>query len=209
MTKFLITALAAGALMGLGFAGTDLFNPHTAAAEANRMNIDAQHQQTMYQLDEQLAAAKTEAEIKEIQRQQVLLDAQYAHDIQALNQDLAHRDVAFKTWMTILAFLGGALSIAIILGTFLWTGSKVLASISFDPTPTSKYIPPVEKKIVNLPEREPYDPWSEPDYRRQKRVAAQQEERREREELQALAARMKTLSDSVQMSAEEYNKPRW
>jgi len=109
-TKFLITALVAGLLIGLAFAGTDLLNPRTAAAKANRMNIDAQHQQAMYELEERLSTAQTEAEVKEIQRQEALLDAQYQHDIQALSQDLAHQDLAFRTWMTVFTIFAGAIA---------------------------------------------------------------------------------------------------
>ena len=39
MTKFLITALVAGTLMGLAFAGTDLLNPHTASAPRSISNF--------------------------------------------------------------------------------------------------------------------------------------------------------------------------
>ena len=70
----------------------------------------------------------------------------------------------------------------------------------------AKITPEVEKRIPNLPEREPYDHWNSPDYRHQKRVVAQDEERKDRKEVQALAARMKALTDPVQMSRKEYYK---
>ncbi|MDL1944335.1 hypothetical protein FBQ99_18530 [Chloroflexi bacterium CFX2] len=212
MTKFLITALIAGALMGLAFAGTDLFNPRTSAAEANRMNIDAQHQQAMYLLDEQLAAAKTEAEIKEIQRQQALLDAQYQHDIQALSQDLAHQDLAFRTWMMVLTILASAIALTLFLGTTIWVGSRAWAyvqSIQPKEVPMAKNVPPVEQWIPNLAEREPYDPWTDQNYRRRMKTAAKDQERKEREEqkeAELLATRMQYVSDPARVSGDQYNK---
>lgn len=189
-----------GFLLGANFKDATWLNRDIAAAEADRINIENAHQQAINELQERHEAAKTDAEIQQIKREQELLDAQYQHDIQVLSQDLAHRDAAFKTRMTVLTFLGSALSIALVLGTFFWTGSKVLASISFDPTPTPKYIPPVKKKIVNLPERKTYDRWTDLNYRSQKRTAAQNQERKDRE------TRLKSVSDPAKMSGDKRNK---
>lgn len=211
-TKFLITTMVAGLLMGLAFAGTDLFNPKTAAAAANRIDVDTQHQQAMYQLDEQLAAAKTEADIKEIERQQALLDAQYQHNIQVLNQDLAHQDLAFRTWMTVLTILAGAFALTFLLGTTIWVGSKAWVHVQSNPpeeVPMAKHIPPVEQGIPNLPDRESYNPWTDPNYRRRMKTAAKNQERKEREEqmeAELMAARIKYISDPTKISTEEYNQ---
>lgn len=198
-----------GFLLGANIKDATWLNSDIAAAQANRINIENAHQQATYELQERLSVAKTEAEIKEIQRQQGLLDAQYAHDIQALNQDLAHKDLAFKTWMTVFTIFGGAFALMLFISTTIWVGSKAWVYIQSAPlkeVPMSKFVPPVKKKIPNLPEREPYDPWNSPNYRRQKRVAAQQEERKEREEMKALAARMKALINPAKMSSQEYKK---
>lgn len=212
-TKFLITALVAGLLMGLAFAGTDLFNPHTAAAEANRMHIDAQHRQAMYQLDEQLAAVQTDAEIREIQRQQEMLDAQYQHDIQALSQDLAHRDLAFRTWMTVLTILASAFALVFLIGSTILVVSKARVYVHSNLSkeiPMADAVPSVEQWIPNLPEREPYDALDPKQIlfetrlnERMQEIAAMREEQKEAE---LLAARMKHLSDPAKMSSAEYNK---
>ena len=198
-----------GILLGADLTTATWLNPEIASAEAMRLEIEARHMEETYKLQEQLAQAQTEADIRAIEREQALLDAQYQHDIQALQQDIEHRDIAFKTWMTILAFMGGALSFAIVIATTVWV---VATTKNAQPRPvysqpTSTYIPPVEKKIVSVPEREPYDPWASPDYRRQQRDAAKQEERKEREEIQTLADRMRSLSNNpAQMSSAEYYK---
>ncbi len=105
--------------------------------------------------------------------------------------------------------MGGTLSFAVVIATTVWV---VATAKNAQPhpvysKPTAPYIPPVEKKIVSVPEREPYDPWTSPDYRRQQRDAAKQEERKEREEKQTLADRMRSLSNNpTKMSSAEYYK---
>ena len=157
-------------IIGVNIKGAKWLNREIASAEANRINIENAHQQATYELQERLANAQTEAEIQDIQRKQKLLDAQYTHDIQALTQDLEHRETAFKTWMNVLTFLGGALSIAIVSSTVLWFGSKAIATVR-TATPnaesSSASIPPI-KTIQPLPERGFYDPWQSEKYRREK-----------------------------------------
>ena len=198
-----------GFLLGANLKDATWLNSDIAAAEANRIQIENNHQQATYELQERLAAAQNEAEIKQIKRQQSLLDAQYAHDIQALNQDLAHKDLAFRTWMTVLTILAGAFAVALFMSTTVWVGSRAWVYIQSNlrkEEAMAKITPRVEKRVPNLPEREPYDLWNSPAYRRQQKVAAQEEERREREESQALAARMKALTDPAQMSRKDYYK---
>lgn len=192
-----------GFLLGANLKDATWLNPGIAAAQADRISIENAHQQATYELKEHLETAKTEAEIKEIERQQTLLDAQYRHDIQALNQDLAHQDLAFRTWMNVLTILAGAFALTLLLGTTIWVGSKAwvyIQSNSRKEEVMAKVAPTMEKRIPNLPEREPYDPWNDPNYRRQKRVAAQDQERKERE------ARMKYVSDPAKMSGDKRNK---
>ena len=166
---FIIVVIMA-LIIGVNIKGATWLNREIASAEANRINIENAHQQATYELQERLANAQTEAEIQDIQRKQKLLDAQYTHDIQALTQDLEHRETAFKTWMNVLTFLGGALSIAIVSSTVLWFGSKAIATVR-TATPnaesSSASIPPI-KTIQPLPERRSYDPWQSEKYRREK-----------------------------------------
>ncbi len=119
-------------LLGANIREATWLNPKIASAEANLMKIEAAHIQATYELQERLANAQTDAEIKAIQREQKLLDAQYEHDILTLSQDLEHREVAFRTLMTVLMYVGGALSIAIIIATvFLmvsWSITRVRAA---------------------------------------------------------------------------------
>ena len=195
-------------LFGLNLNDATWLNPNIANSEAYRIRLDAEHQRALDQLDEQLKAAQNEAAIKEIQRQQTLLDAQYEHNIQAMEQDLAHSEVAFQTWMAVLTILGGALALALCISTTIWVCSRAwvyIQSNSQKENAMTKNIPPVEKWIPNLPERKPYDPWMDPEYRRQQRIAAQQRELKEREENKTIATRIKWLSNTERVSKSKYN----
>lgn len=167
-------------LLGANIKDATWFNPEIAKAEAKSIEIEATHQEATYKLQEQLAQAQTEAEIQSVQRQQKLLDAQYEHDRQALSQDLEHRETGFKTWMIVLTFVGGALSIAIIIATILWFGSRALVKVRtatpHSQSSASASIPPINI-IQPLPERETYDPWQSRRYRRAKIKEARYRER--------------------------------
>lgn len=196
-------------LLGANLKDAKWINPDIADSEAYRIRIDAEHQRAMDQLDEQLKATQNEAAVKEIQRQQSLLDAKYQHDIQALNQDLAHQDLAFRTKMAVWTILASAFALLLFVITVIWVSSRAWVYIQANSRKENamvKNIPPVEKWIPNLPEREPYDPWNDPSYRRQQRVAAQDQERKEREEIRTIVARMKGLSNSKQISKNEYDE---
>ncbi len=201
-----------GFLLGINIKDATWLNSDIAAAEGDRITIENAHQQATYELQERLAAAQTEAEFKEIQRQQALLDAQYQHDIQALNQDLAHQDLAFRTWMRVLTILAGAFALTLLLGTNIWVGSKAwvyIQSNSRKEEAMAKVAPTMEKRIPNLPKREPYDPWADPNYRRRMKAAAQKQERKEREEqkeAELLAVRMTNVSDPAKMSGDKRNE---
>ncbi|MFZ5885619.1 MAG: hypothetical protein ACOYYI_17770 [Chloroflexota bacterium] len=199
-----------GVLLGANIKDATWLNSDIAAAEAERIHIENAYHQETYNLQIRLAAAKTEAEIKEIQRQQALLDAQYQHDIQALSQDLAHRDLAFRTWMTVLTILAGAFALTLLLTTTIWVGSRARVYVQSNlpkEVPMAKIVPPVAQRIPNLPEREPYDPWADPNYRRRMKTAAKNQEQKAREEqkeAELLAARMTYFSDPAKVSHDQY-----
>jgi hypothetical protein len=199
-------------LLGVDLKDATWLNRDIATAEARRIEIENAHQQAMNLLNEQLATAQTQAEIRQIERQQALLDAQYQRDIQALSQALAQDDLAFRTWMTVLTIFAGAFALTLLLGTTIWFGSKAWVYIQSNlpkEVPMAKYIPSVQQRIPNLPEREPYDPWADPNYRRRRKTAAKNQEQKEREEqkeAELLAARMEYISDPAKMSGDKRNK---
>lgn len=211
---FLALVILLGAVaLGANIKDATWLNSDIAAAQADRISIENAYQQETYNLQIRLAAAKTEAEIKEIQRQQALLDAKYAHEIEALKQDLAHRDLAFQTWMTALTILAGTFALSLPLSTTIWVGSRAWVYVKSIPpkeVPMARVVPPVEQRIPNLPERELYDPWADPNYRRRMKAAAKKQEQKAREEqkeAEMLEVRMSRIpEDPMKMSGNKRNK---
>ena len=122
-----------------------------------------------------------------------------------LSQDLAHKEVAFSTSMTILELAAKALVAALALGVLLWFAVKacsILRSSRNNSGTPQEQVPASEKERQVVPERNSYDPWYSPHYRLQKRKAARQTERSLREA--ELIARMKPIKDQSIMSSEEY-----
>lgn len=202
-----------GFLLGTNFKDATWLNRDIAAAEAERIHIENAYQQETYNLQIRLAAAQTEAEIKEIQRQQALLDAQYQHDIQALSQDLAHRDLAFRTWMTVLTIFAAAAALTLFLGTTIWIGARARVYVQSHlpkETPMTRNVPPIEQRIPNVAEREPYDALDPKQILFEKRLNERLQEivaeREEQLEAEILEVRMSHLSDPSKMSRDQYNK---
>ena len=205
-----VTIIVMAGLLGSNLKEAKWLNPEIAAAEASLINIEAAHQSATYELQERLSTAQTEAEIQAIQREQNLLDAQYQHDIQALGQDLAHKDLAFRTAMTALTIIVGAFAFTLAAASIIWVITRAVVYIRSIPSkeePMRKSIPVIEKRIPNVAERAPYDALD----RNQILFANRLDERMreitaEREESELLAARLKALSNREKMSSEEYKK---
>ncbi|MFZ5857190.1 MAG: hypothetical protein ACOYZ6_10185 [Chloroflexota bacterium] len=201
-----------GFLLGTNIKDATWLNSGIAAAQAERISIDNAHQQATYELQERLETTRTDAEIQQIRREQELLDAQYQHDIQVLSQDLEHRELSFRTWMTALTIFSSAVALTLPLGTTIWAVSRARVYVQSNlpkEAPMAKYIPTVQQWIPNLPESEPYDPWADPTYRRRMKTAAVNQERKEREkqkEAELLAVRMKYASDPTKISGDKRSK---
>jgi hypothetical protein len=211
---FLAMVILLGAVaLGANIKDAKWWNRDIAAAEAERIHVENAYQQETYNLQIRLATAKTEAAIRETQRQQALLDAKYAHDIQALSQDLVHRDLAFRTWMTALTILAGAFALSLLLTTTIWVGSRARVYVQSNlpkEVPMAKYVPQVKQWIPNLPERQPYDAFDPKQVlfenrlnERLQEIAAEHEKQKEAE---LLAARMKYVTDPAKMSGDKRNK---
>jgi hypothetical protein len=205
----------AGLVTGLSASGTDILNPNTSVAEAQQMNMETAHQQAVYQLQERRETAKTEAQIREIDLQQTLLDAQYQHDIQVLNQNLAHREMGFKIWMAVIAMLGGAIAATVFVGSTILIGSRALvyvrSSASYkrpiEERPMTNRVPPPETKV---PIREAYDPLDVKAILYEKRLNERLQElspdHTDLDDDEILEARMRAAVDPARMSSQNYSK---
>lgn len=198
-------------LLGMNIKEATWLNSGIARAEAERIQVETAHQQATYELQIRRETAQTEAEIRQIQREQEMLDAQHAHDLQVLDQDIANR----QRWADFVINAATILSIGMgflaAISTLTLVVAKAVTMVrsvpNAEPVVTAPRTVPEIKMIPSVPEREPYDPWASPNYRRQQRDAAKQEERKDREEMQVLADRMRSLGNNpAQMSSAEYYK---
>ncbi len=115
----LIVLLVTGLMSGLFAAGTDLLNPYTSQAEAERISVDTQHQATMNGLAEQREQAKTQAEIASILRQQDAEQKRYEAELRYLEQLYAKKLDAYDRWIKVrdalLLVFGSATSLAFLI----------------------------------------------------------------------------------------------
>ena len=198
-------------LLGMNIKEATWLNSGIARAEAERIQVETAHQQATYELQIRRETAQTEAEIRQIQREQEMLDAQHAHDLKVLDQDIANRQRWADFVINAAAILSIGAGVLTALSIFTLVVAKSVAMVRAVPSATPvisapRTVPEI-KMIPYVPEREPYDPWASPDYRRQQRDAAKQEELKEREEMQVLADRMRSLGNNpAQMSSAEYYK---
>jgi hypothetical protein len=78
-------------LLGMNIKEATWLNSGIAKAEAERIQVETAHQQATNELQIRRETAQTEAEIRQIQREQEKLDAQHAYDLHILDQDIANR----------------------------------------------------------------------------------------------------------------------
>lgn len=206
----LLGIILMGFLLGMNIKDATWLNSGIAKAEAERIQVETAHQQATNELQIRRLSAQTEAEIRQIQREQEKLDAQHAYDLQVLNQDIANRQRWADFLINAMTFLSIGAGVLVALSIFTLVVAKSVAMVRAVPSaasviPAPRIVPEIQK-IPSVPERVQYDPWTSPDYRQQQLNAAKQEERKEREEAQAFANRMKSFSDPTRMSSTEYYK---
>lgn len=217
-TKVLIVLLVTGFVTGLFAADIDLLNPNTSAAEANRMNIETAYKQAAYDLQIRRETAQTEAEIRQIQREQEKLDAQHAYDLHILDQNIANRQRWADFWITAATFLSIGAGVLTALSIFTLVVAKSVAMVRAVPSatpviPVPRTVPEIQM-IPSVPERQSYEPLDvpqqfveDPGQLYDRRVAERfQEVTQQKKEASLLAARMKATIDPARMSSTEYHK---
>jgi len=205
ITGFTIFLLIAGAIFGLFAAGTDIINPTTSQAEAQRMDAETRHLEAMNQFEEQRAAAETEAEIAAIRHQQELEEARYEAELariaadqnyyeQMLNIKLNARQISLVT----LVVLAGTAGIALII-----VGTKfALVRIEMH-SPTSPATPIAAKQATTQPTSPATPRQHSPNGYEQMRIEARQRELLDRH---ITLQRVHNACDPKGTSKEDYDK---
>ncbi|MBI5295357.1 MAG: hypothetical protein HY869_07760 [Chloroflexi bacterium] len=204
ITGFAAFLIIVGVITGTLLGG---LNPWTDPAEAESIHVENEHQHIMNQLDEQLAQAKTEADIQAVHNQQALENAKYEHEMQLLEQDLIHRDIAFKMRMNVLTFMSYLLTATGTILATIWAGKKILTTTQKSAAQAevqATTTPPSGTHPLSAPEKTPTTPWISPSYRRQRIEAARQEERNQRKN--TTCPQISSYKDPARISKEEYKR---
>lgn len=70
LVVLMVILIVAGSIFGMAVSGADIFNPAQSAAEANRINVETNHQQAIFEQEQRLSEVQTTAQIEAIQREQ-------------------------------------------------------------------------------------------------------------------------------------------
>ncbi|MCX7608155.1 MAG: hypothetical protein N2049_02910 [Anaerolineales bacterium] len=118
---FTLLILIVGGVASLGLSNIELLNPTTSQAEAERIRIDNNHQNVMYQLEEQLAAAKTDQEITRIRHEMELEETRHQAELARIAADQAYYETMlninaniYQGFMIVLVIASGAVTISVI-----------------------------------------------------------------------------------------------
>jgi len=142
----LIVLLVAGAFVGLSAASTDLLNPNTSRAEADRVRAKTEHDSVMNKLEEQREQAKTEAEIATIQRQQEAEQKRFEEEMQYIEQHYTQKLTAYESWVKVRNTLLLAFGVSMSSSLFLFVGGKVLVMVRTVPVPSQVFHQPAVAK---------------------------------------------------------------
>ena len=202
-----------GFLLGMNIKEATWLNSSIAEAEAQRIQIENAHQQATNELQIRRETAQTEAEIRQIQREQEMLDGQHAHDLQVLNQDIANR----QRWADFLINAATILSIGVgilaALSIFTLVVAKSIAMVRAVPStvplvpvpmPTRSVQPAIAKKIPSLAERKAYEPLAASQL--DQRMPGGLNELSDNKDDVEMVSRMKAVVNSELVGKNKYNK---
>ncbi len=212
-----IIVITMGILLGGNIKEATWLNRDIAAAEAEKIQMEVAHQQKMNEMQEQLAAAETEADIQRIQREQQMLNAQHEHDMQLLALDIANRQRWNDVKINLVIFAGGALSIVTMLGGVILTIAKAIAILRSAPKSRLPALParalPQIQIVQPVLQREPFEPLESPqptgetpEQLYDRRLDERMLELTQEKENNLLMRRMKAVADPARVSKKRYDQ---
>ena len=195
---FTLLVVIIGLTLGLALGG---LNPWKSPAEAERIRAEVAHQGVMNTLEEQLAMAKTDAEIASINRQQELEQKRYEAELKYLEELYPKKLAAYGHWVQVRDTLLLAFGFSGSASLFLFVMGKVLANLrSAKPSQLSPSPRPAQTSVVIRPV--PIMRRPAPDYS-QMRINAKQNELLSRN---IMLRRMQAVHSPAAVSREQYNK---
>ena len=182
----LIVLLFAGLIMGLTAAGTDLFNPITSEAEADRIRANTEHDAILNKLTEEREKAKTEAEIASIQRLQEAEQKRFEEEMNFIEQLHARKLIAYDRWVQVRDTLIIIFTVAISTSLFVLATAKAVLTLRATPVQATRLVTKEEIK----------ENW-------QKRRELARENERWFRTTTLLEARMKAAKDYASLTKEQ------
>jgi hypothetical protein len=199
ITGFALLLILVGAVVGLSLAAPDILNPNTSVAEAKRIEAETRHLDAMNQLEEQLAAAKTEAEIATIRHDMALEEARYQAELARIAADQAYYQESLRIkldaqqmFLTVLVIWSGMAGVVILL-----IGTRFVLVRIQPPAPVASPKQPIRQ--VSPARRTHHSPNGY----EQMRIQARQRELLER---QIMLQRMKNACNPSKTTKEDYQK---
>jgi len=178
LVVLMVILMVAGAVFGTAISDADYLNPTISSAEANRMDVETQNQQALFEQQQRIAEKQTDAQIAEIERgqqiaaqqaqlnlerQQQLNEQAEQQSQQALDYEKRFNETktaAYEEFTQILNkllwALGIALSGAIVITPVLAVASKTVVAMRTLPVPNSAV------QIANFPA----NPWTSQEFRK-------------------------------------------
>ncbi len=162
LVVLMVILIVAGSIFGMAVSGADIFNPAASAAEANRINVETDHQQAIFEQEQRLSEVQTTAQIESIQREQEI--AQQKAELaltyeQKVNEAKLAGYESFVSIRNILLWVIGAVaSIGSLLAIGLTLVPKAILTLR---TSVSNTVETGSKNEANN------DPWKSKEFRKQ------------------------------------------
>lgn len=162
LVVLMVILIVAGSIFGMAVSGADIFNPAASAAEANRINVETNHQQAIFEQEQRLSEVQTTAQIEAIQREQEI--AQQKAELaltyeQKVNEAKLAGYESFVSIRNILLWVIGAVaSIGSLLAIGLTLIPKAILALR---TSVSNTVETGSKNEANN------DPWKSKEFRKQ------------------------------------------
>lgn len=162
LVVLMVILIVAGSIFGMAVSGADIFNPAASAAEANRINVETNHQQAIFEQEQRLSEVQTTAQIEAIQREQEI--AQQKAEL-ALNYEQKVNEAklaGYESFVSIrnilLWVIGAVASIGSLLAIGLTLVPKAILTLR---TSVSNTVETGSKNEANN------DPWKSKEFRKQ------------------------------------------
>lgn len=164
LVVLMVILIVVGSIFGMAISGADIFNPAQSAAEANRINVETNHQQAIFEQEQRLSEVQTNAQIEAIQREQEIAKQTAELSLNYEQQFNAARLAGYQSLIQMRNILLWIFGIATGIGTLLTLGftlgPKAIVALR-ETTPNFKTL----STPIQIATRSS-DPWKSAEFRK-------------------------------------------